>query len=421
MTEPPEPTQAPGGLAEPLDRPTRAFAFLAGSYSLGVFNDNFFKQAACLLAVSLGLLEVQGRIVIAFTLPYLLLAAPAGWLADRFPKRNVVIACKGLEILAMVLGAVGIATGNWLLVMAMAFLMGLQSCLFSPSLNGSIPELFPPNRVTAANGRLKVALTSAILLGFVVAGVVLDLLGPMGVAGGVVLIAVGGLLFSLGAVRHPPADPHARYPWLGPIETLRELGRIARDGLLLRAVVVATFLWMAGQLHILLVNPVGKEQFGFGSTGTSLLLAAELIGLAAGGLSAGWLVKGPRWYRAVPAALAVMTVILAAVGFVPLLPGWMHYPALCILLAAGGAAGGLAMVPCEAFIQLRPPASRRGAVIAANNFANFAGMAVAGLVGNLLNTTFQHSRTYTHGFFVLAGLAAAVTLWSAWALRGDHA
>jgi sugar phosphate permease len=79
------------------------------------------------------------------------------------------------------------------------------------------------------------------------------------------------------------------------------------------------------------------------------------------------------------------------------------------------------MVPCEAFIQLRPPASRRGAVIAANNFANFAGMAGAGFVGNVLNTTFQQSRTYTHGFFVLAALAAVVTIWSAWALRGDHA
>ena len=37
-----------------------AFAGMAGAYTLGVFNDNFFKQAACLLALAAGVNWLQG-------------------------------------------------------------------------------------------------------------------------------------------------------------------------------------------------------------------------------------------------------------------------------------------------------------------------------------------------------------------------
>jgi len=57
---------------------------------------------------------------------------------------------------------------------------------------------------------------------------------------------------------------------------------------------------------------------------------------------------------------------------------------LAALLAAG-AFGGLLMIPCEAFIQLRPPARRRGAVIAASNFVIFAGIFVSGPLANAMN------------------------------------
>ena len=36
------------------------FLAMAGAYSLGTFNDNFFKQAASLLAVAAGLSHLQG-------------------------------------------------------------------------------------------------------------------------------------------------------------------------------------------------------------------------------------------------------------------------------------------------------------------------------------------------------------------------
>ncbi len=39
---------------------------------------------------------------VCLVLPYLLLAAPAGYLADRYPKRSVIVGCKLAEIVIMV-------------------------------------------------------------------------------------------------------------------------------------------------------------------------------------------------------------------------------------------------------------------------------------------------------------------------------
>ena len=96
---------------------------MAGAYSLGAMNDNFFKQAASLMAINVGLAYLQGYAMVVFTIPFMLFAAPSGWLADRFSKRDIVITAKGLELLAMSAGAVGIYYTSWPLIFVMLFIM----------------------------------------------------------------------------------------------------------------------------------------------------------------------------------------------------------------------------------------------------------------------------------------------------------
>lgn len=61
---------------------------------------------------------------------------------------------------------------NWML--AMTFCMGLSSTLFSPALNGSIPELFPVSQVPRINALFKLGTTASILFGVFLAGIALD-------------------------------------------------------------------------------------------------------------------------------------------------------------------------------------------------------------------------------------------------------
>ena len=80
-------------------------AYIGGDYAV---NDPIFKWLVSWInsnpsaetykdiAVSAGLAML--------VLPFILLAAPAGYFADRFSKRNVIVACKVAEVLLMILG-----------------------------------------------------------------------------------------------------------------------------------------------------------------------------------------------------------------------------------------------------------------------------------------------------------------------------
>ena len=362
------------------------FAAMAGAYFMGTFNDNFFKQAVMLLAVAAGQERFQGLAGMAFTLPFMLFAAPAGWLADRYPKRNVVIAAKTVELLAAFVGAAGIITGHLWVMVGMVGLMGLQSTFFSPALNGSIPELYPASLVTKANAVLRMIVTIGILVGITLAGVALDLKGsPLFgathgravVALAVIVFGVIGLLVSLGVPSRAAADPGRPFPWAGPLETLLELGRIWKDHQLGRILVADMFIWAVGVFQLLIINTLGLREFQLGETRTSLLVAAQLLGLAGGGLLAARFAKGARWFRVlVPAALA-MGVLMGGIALIPALPWSLQVPLLYGAIGLAGAAGGLFLIPCESFLQIRPAPERKGAVWASANFASFAGMAAA--------------------------------------------
>ncbi len=155
------------------------FAAMAGTYFLGVFNDNFFKQAALLLAITVGMGHLQSVATMLFSLPFIPFSAYAGWFADRFSKEWVVISSKILELCAMLIGAYGILALNWNCVLAMVFIMSTQSTLFGPALNGSIPELFPREYVPPANAILKLVATLAILAGIAMSGIAHFKLRPL--------------------------------------------------------------------------------------------------------------------------------------------------------------------------------------------------------------------------------------------------
>ncbi|MFW6155504.1 MAG: MFS transporter [Planctomycetota bacterium] len=379
------------------------FIAMVATYGLGTFNDSFFRQSAMLLAVAHEHAAMQGWIMSLFALPYLLFASLTGWVADRFSKKHVVIAAKALEVVAMSLGAIGIITLNWWFVMGMVFIMATQSCLFSPALNGSIPELYPDVYVTKANGTLKLVVMLTILAGGAAAGVAMSLEGTgwggvsmerIGVAVGVVAIALSGLAFSFGVVRRPAADPNAPMPRRGPISTLRELLAIRRDSLLAKVIATNVFIWFAGSLLIQFINLMAQEEFGWPKQVAGYLVAAELIGLAIGGLLVSRLGGGPRWYRTLGASILGMGGLLVVMEMLPMLPdaggvlgSWAPSArrlAAYGLLGAIGIVGGSVIIPCEAFVQRRPPAGRKGTVLASAGFAVFSGILVSGPLANFM-------------------------------------
>lgn len=418
-------TEAPIPEETLIRRARSRFVAMAAAYSLGVFNDNFFKQAILMLAVAGGHTDLQGKALSVFTLPFLLVAAPAGWLADRFSKRRVVIGAKTAELIAISLGATALITGNWPLTFVMLFLMGTQAAVFSPALNGSLPELYPASYVPKANGILRMLVTMAILSGVALAGVALDARAPsfFGIQPGrlwvsLVVLAVSllGLGISLGVPHRPAAAPRAPFPWSGPLETMREILATRKDPLLAIALGADVFIWFAGSLQVLLLNPLGLQQLRLDKTTTSLLIATQLIGIGIGGLLSAWKVKGPTWYRALGPSGVAMSLIMLCLCASPALPSNLRLPVMFGAVGLIGTFGGLFLIPTESFVQVRPDPARKGTVLSAANFLIFGGILLSGPIADAMNAHLLP----THGFGLVGCFSLVVSLMLWWKLRKGH-
>ncbi len=391
------------------------FISMAGTYGLGVFNDSFFRNSVILMAISGSHHGMEGWIMAVFTLPYILFASYVGWLADRFPKRNIVISSKALELVAMISGAIGICLGSWPLIFAMVFTMGLQSCIFNPALNGSIPELYPDVFVNRANARLKVIVTGMILAGVAASGPALDIGGQTwGISNGYLTVGIGaiaisflGLVVSLFVPRRDAANPSLPFPTSGPLETLKELRRISKDHLLTTVLAVNVFIWFTGAMLILLIEAFALNQMGWTKSMGSYLVAAETIGVAIGGIIAGRVVHGDECCRLFRPCLIGLGISVGLIFAVPFLPENLRLATAFAILVVGGVFGGLCIVPSGAFIQVRPAPGRKGTVIATAGFVIFCGIFLSGPVEAAL----VYVLTPDYGFLLLALLSLLMVIW----------
>lgn len=120
--------------------------------------------------------------MVCFVLPYLLLAAPAGYLADRFAKRKVIICCKAAEIVLVLAGALALWRESLVGLGVVLVLLGCQSALYSPAKLGSIPEMLRADRISAANGLMGLVTVVGTVVGGALGNLLADFLLRWGAA-----------------------------------------------------------------------------------------------------------------------------------------------------------------------------------------------------------------------------------------------
>lgn len=401
-----------------------SFPAMAMAYCLGVFNDNYFKQAALLLAVSMGLGQLQGWATMLFALPFILFSAHGGWCADRFAKKKVIVTSKALEVVAMLIGGVGLLTLNWPCILAMVFLMGMQSAFFSPALNGSIPELFPVRQVPKVNAILKLVTTLAILAGIATAGLSLDQIwlpperlpqvGGKALSFGTVLVAtvalcvaIFGFLASFGLGIRPAAGGTRSFPWLGPLRSLTDLAELCKDRHFLLAILGDAWFYGLASLVVLLVNVLGLTQFGFSQTRTSLLATMLMLGVCLGSFVAAKLVRIEQWARHLRFSALGMGLGLILTGSCVLVGDSIRFVCLSLALGITGMFGGIFLIPIATLLQIRPAESDKGRVLGASSFLSFVAILATGLLFSLMDGHAQPSflLQLLGGVALLVGLA----------------
>ena len=321
-----------------------------------------------------------------FLLPYLLLASPAGWLADRFRKVDVIIACKIAEVVVMCLGLFAIITGNLPLLFVAVGLMGAQSALFAPAKVATIPDLVTDKELSAANGLFGLSTVTATIIGMGLGNWLADFCGDFGKeniwASGAVLIgiAVVGTMFSLGIQKTSAANPTAKFPWNAPFQTLKDLKTLFERRDLFVVSLGETFFWSIGMLATLNIDSFAVESGGMFETSKLPLLISLVLGVGVGSVlagiwSAGRIELGMLHLGAFFISFFSIALLLAPDDFLG--HGWQFNAGMivsCIFLMALGASSGLFDVPLASYLQKKSPAEKRGAILAANNFLIFAGM-----------------------------------------------
>ena len=196
---------------------------------LGAFNDNIFKNALVIIvtfhlasssATSDTLVNVAAML---FILPFFLFSPIAGQIAEKYEKSLLVRRIKMVEILLMLLGAIGLYFQSipWLLFVL--FLMGTQSTFFGPIKYSILPQNLNKKELLHGNALVEAGTFIAILLGTIMGTVLAnDSNFAAPVSNAIIAFAILGRICSQWIPVAESIQPHLRLNF-NPVSSGKEI------------------------------------------------------------------------------------------------------------------------------------------------------------------------------------------------------
>ena len=368
---------------------------------LGAFNDNVFKNALLLLiafhaatrfdASSNTLINLSAAL---FILPFFLFSATAGQLADKFEKSLLIKLIKLLEIIIMALAALAFWYDSVAVLIALLFLMGMQSSFFGPVKYGVLPQLLNDDELLGGNGLVEMGTFLAILLGTALGGILIgvDDIGRLLVAAAVVVIACLGYASSLAIPRIPAVDPEMKINWNPFSETIRIMGYARESRIVFLCILGISWFWFVGAIYLTQLPNFSLRYLGGNEQVVTLLLAMFSIGVGAGSLLCERFSGHRIDIGLVPFGSIGLTVFGLDLALMqPRVTDGELLNAISWMQSAGslrvvfdilllGMFGGFYIVPLYATVQQRSAAKHRSRIIAANNVLNALLMVGAALL-----------------------------------------
>lgn len=349
---------------------------------------------------------ILGAGLACFVVPYLLLASYAGYFADRFSKRKVIIGCKIAEIVIMSLGVAAIWWGSIYGMFAVVALMGSQSAIFGPAKMGVIPEIVRSEKLSAANGLVGLTTVVAVVAGTIAGGYLFSVTGNDGrdalwiSALALIGVATVGWLTSMLIARVPTANGSRKFPTNPFIDTIRDLRMLRISRPILRVALGIAFFWSVAAMTQLNVDTFVIKLLHREQTEVVKLLGVLSLGVGVGSVLAGLWSGGKVELGIVPlgAALIAVSSLLCPLA-VDSEHSVLWFGLLLFLLGAGG---GLFNIPLMAYLQHHSPTESRGSILAASNFVTFSGMLVVSFLFPVLQSGLQLDAATV---FLIAGIA----------------
>ncbi|MCU1600433.1 MAG: major facilitator superfamily 1 [Frankiales bacterium] len=339
-------------------------------------------------------------------LPMLLFGLYGGVLADRYDKRGLLVGTQvSMGLLALVLGLLTV-TGNVQLwhVYALAFGLGLASCIDIPTRQAFVSELVGPDELPNAVGLNSATFNSARIVGPAVAGVAISGVGTGWVFLGNAVSYVA-VLTGLMMMRRSELFRSARAP--------REPGQLMEGFRYVRTrprmYVPILLIFMVGTFGLnfqITLSLIAKETFGAGAGSFGLLTSALAVGSLIGALGTARRTGLPRIRTMLVSALA-FGVLEVADGFAP------SFWVLAVLLVPTGAAVLTLTTTANAIVQLGAEPQVRGRVMALYLTVFIGGTPIgAPLLGVLAEHAGPRSSLWIGGVVCTLSAAAAVAFFA---------
>jgi predicted MFS family arabinose efflux permease len=385
---------------------TRRFLPLFITQLLGAFNDNLFKNAMVLYVVySIYNSEAEEAKFSAvasalFIIPFFVLSALSGQLADMRDKARIIRVVKFCEIVIMLVGAAGLLMA-WQgmavssvaipLMMLALFAMGVHSTFFGPIKYAILPQHLKPEEVLAGTGLVEAGTYLAILAGTILAGWI-DVEWAALV---VVVTAVVGYISGRQVPPAPPVEQDQPLDWNVLRSSVALVRNTMHDRRVFLAIMAISFFWTIGSVLFIQFPPLAKNVLHASKEVASLFLVIFSVGIAIGSVAINALLKGTVSARYSPRSVIGMGIFVVLLFLVCEVWPPSHHAGLMdtahfiaepyaipLLLTILGIAtcGGMFVVPLYAFLTTFVEKTQTARTIAANNIVNSGAMVVGALI-----------------------------------------
>ncbi|GGD53300.1 MFS transporter [Erythrobacter arachoides] len=385
----------------------RRFLPLFVTQLLNAFNDNLYKTAMVLFVVYTVYDSADtetlfsGAASAVFILPFFLLSAIAGQLADLRDKAAIIRRVKLAEIGIMAVGAFGLflawrgvavdAFAIPLLMLAL-FAMGVHSTFFGPIKYAILPQHLEKDEVLAGTGLVEAGTYLAIMAGTILAGFLYVEHAAICIIG----FAVLGYLVSRQVPPAPPMGDPEPIDWNPITSSWRLIRDVAHNREVFYAILAISFFWTIGSVLFIQFPPLAKNVLLASKEVASLFLVFFSIGVAVGSVAVNMLLKGRVSARYSPVSVLMMGAMVALFYFVCRawnatlddtalmdVPTFLSHPLAWAVLGSLlliAIFGGMFVVPLYAFLTTKVPPHQASRAVAANNIVNSGAMVVGSLL-----------------------------------------
>ena len=345
--------------------------FLTNLFTL--LNDNYLKNIIYFVGVTWTLPEFLSDSLLLtlisamLVIPYLLFTPLSGRLAVIFSKQKVYMYCKLCEFPIILLACIALITHSIFFCVFSVFLMGVQSCLSSPSKYGIIRDIEGEEKIAYGNGMMEMMSFVGILLGTILGTMLSELVSIWIICALMLLFTTISFItvYRLKIVEIPSEKPI--FNTINPIKYMMESFRFAQKYKGINdAVLGSSIFWMiAGMLQLNLVIHC-RQTLELSNIGTGLCMCSAAVGIALGCVFAGKILRSDNAFRMINIGLLAMNIfLLLIIIFNP------NVYIFSLLMFGVTFFGGIFEVPCLAIVQRAPIGRIVGDMMAYLNFANF--------------------------------------------------